>query len=113
MMKTMDSRRVISENASTLIWMTMVTDFLMTTAMVATSMHKTQTGVETGTLQNSSLRLCAALVMVVNIQYTHALMTIMRVSSPTTMETTVKTTLTTLTGAANTIPMLSFLETCA
>jgi hypothetical protein len=41
------------------------------------------------------------------------LMTTMRVSSPITMETTVKTTLTTLTGATNTIPTLSFLETCA
>jgi hypothetical protein len=81
--------------------------------MGVTNMHKTQAGVETMILQNSSLRLCAALVMVVNIRYTHALMTTMRVSSPITMETTVKTTLTTLTGATNTIPTLSFLETCA
>ena len=51
--------------------------------------------------------------MVATIQYGHAMTTTIGESSPTTMETTVKTTLTILTGATNTILMLSSLETCA
>ena len=108
-----DLRRVILESATTLIWMTKETDLLMTTAMVAMNMHKTQIGVETGTLMNSSLKLCAAPVMVVSTQYGHAMTTTIGESSPITMETTVRTTLKILTGATNTIPTLSSLETCA
>ena len=108
----MDLKRVISESVTTLIWMTKATKSLMTTAMDAKNMHKIWTGAVNGTLQTSNLRLCAALVMVATIQYGHAMTTTTGESSPTTMETTVKTTPTILTGATNTILMLSSLETC-
>ena len=110
---TMVLKRVISESAKMWIWITMATESLMTTAMVAMNMHKIQTGVDNGTPKISSLKLCAALVVAVSMQHGHAMTTTTGESSPTTMETTVKTTPTILTGATNTIPMLSSLETCA